>query len=211
MRIIAGTHRSRPLLSPPGDETTRPITDRVKENLFNRLTSLGLLAEERPGEPWRVADIFSGTGSLGIECLSRGAAHCLFVEQDRKAARLLQQNLDELELSDRGRVVVGSAFSPVWPQTLEPASLRLITLDPPYAMSEDDAGRQQLLRLAQGLIGVLEPGGVIVWRAPTGLELQAPAGLDLASVTYGSQALHLLQRPLDEAAPDEPLAAGDAP
>ena len=72
MRIIAGTHRGRTLLGPEGDDVTRPITDRVKENLFNRLHSLGVIGYGR------VLDVFAGTGSMGLEALSRGATHCTF-------------------------------------------------------------------------------------------------------------------------------------
>ena len=76
VRIIAGLHRGRPIL-PPAGKGTRPITDRVKESLF------GILGERLAGA--RVADVFAGTGSLGLETLSRGARFCCFVESDRKA------------------------------------------------------------------------------------------------------------------------------
>ncbi|MEM6855146.1 MAG: RsmD family RNA methyltransferase, partial [Planctomycetota bacterium] len=91
MRIIAGQYRGRPLINPEDDLTTRPITDRVKENLFNRLQSLGLLGYGR------VLDIYCGTGSMGLEALSRGAEHCTFVDQSRDAIDKLEGNLDNLQ------------------------------------------------------------------------------------------------------------------
>ncbi|MHC4996742.1 MAG: RsmD family RNA methyltransferase, partial [Planctomycetota bacterium] len=79
MRIIAGDHRGRRLLGPEGKNTTRPITDRVKVSLFDRLAAAGRI------EGAVVLDLFSGTGSMGLECLSRGARHVTFVDRDRVA------------------------------------------------------------------------------------------------------------------------------
>jgi len=96
MRIIAGTHRRRPILGPPDEKVTRPITARVKEALFSRLVQARALPfveddpEDQPG-PIYALDIFSGTGSLGLEALSRGADHCTFVDRDRKARQLLAE------------------------------------------------------------------------------------------------------------------------
>ncbi|HEX2971347.1 MAG TPA: RsmD family RNA methyltransferase, partial [Tepidisphaeraceae bacterium] len=91
MRIIAGEFRGRKLLSPEGD-TTRPITDRVKQSLFDILTPL--LPEAV------VYDCFSGTGSMGLEALSRGAAQATFFEADRSALARLRQNIDALKVAD---------------------------------------------------------------------------------------------------------------
>ncbi|MFZ1477216.1 MAG: RsmD family RNA methyltransferase, partial [Sphingorhabdus sp.] len=90
MRIISGTWRSRPLVAPKGD-TTRPTADRTRETLFSMLTSrLGTF------EGLQVLDLFSGSGALGLEALSRGAAHCVFVEQDRAALSALETNITKL-------------------------------------------------------------------------------------------------------------------
>src|SRR5665647_949495 len=90
MRIVAGEWRRRPLKAPPG-EATRPTADRTRETLFNMLTSrLGSF------EGLAVADLFAGSGALGLEALSRGAATCLFVEQDAAAIRALRQNIANL-------------------------------------------------------------------------------------------------------------------
>src|SRR6476646_9921278 len=126
MRIIAGEFRGRRLLPPEGD-VTRPITDRVKHSLFDILTPL--LPDAR------VYDCFSGTGSMGLECLSRGAAHATFFDADRGALAGLRQNIDALKLPDRSRVVPGNLFASLANPANHPAPDRRINvlfLDPPY-------------------------------------------------------------------------------
>src|SRR3954469_225796 len=122
MRIIAGEFRSRPILAPASD-ATRPITDRAKQSLFD------ILAPEIEGS--RVYDCFAGTGSMGLECLSRGATHATFFEADRSAVALLRKNIATLRVRDRATVIDRDLFK--WfdaAQPTEPASL--IFLDPPY-------------------------------------------------------------------------------
>src|SRR5688572_8601744 len=101
MRIIAGEFRSRRIL-PPASDATRPITDRVKQSLFDILT------------PWldaaRVYDCFAGTGSMGLESLSRGAAHVTFFEADRSPAALLRKNIATLGVQRRSTVVDRDLF-----------------------------------------------------------------------------------------------------
>lgn len=191
MRIIAGTHRGRPLLPPRDAATTRPITDRVKEALFNRLLSLGLLGEGR------VLDVFCGTGSLGLEALSRGAEHCTFVDQDRDAVRRLEENLAALGLADRADVKPTNARSSVWTLALGAESVALAFLDPPYAMVTDDPAAMDALSAA--LLPKLEPGGVVVLRTPTGADARELDGYDgPASFRYGGMTLHFYQRPMDD-------------
>src|SRR3954470_169426 len=101
MRIIAGEFRSRRLLAPASD-ATRPITDRVKQSLFDMLTP--------QIENARVYDCFAGTGSMGLECLSRGAAHAMFFEADRSAAALLRKNIASLRVGDRSTVIDRDLF-----------------------------------------------------------------------------------------------------
>jgi 16S rRNA (guanine966-N2)-methyltransferase len=103
MRVIAGTAKGRPLASVPGDGT-RPITDRVKSALFSILTSQGLI------EGRRYLDLFAGTGSVGIEALSRGAAEVIFCERERAALATLRRNLVSTGLAERAVVVTGDAF-----------------------------------------------------------------------------------------------------
>ena len=121
MRVITGTARGRRLLELEGGET-RPTADRVKEGIFN------IIQFDIEGR--RVLDLFAGTGQLGIEALSRGAAGAVFVEQRREAARLVGDNLRLTRLEDRARVVNGDALT-----YLASAGERfdIIFLDPPYA------------------------------------------------------------------------------
>jgi 16S rRNA (guanine(966)-N(2))-methyltransferase RsmD len=101
MRVIAGSAKGRKLESVPGT-STRPITDRVKEALFN------ILGASIEGA--RFLDLFAGTGAVGIEALSRGAARAVFCERDRLALRTIGHNLQATGLADRARVVAGDAF-----------------------------------------------------------------------------------------------------
>ncbi len=103
MRVIAGSAKGRSLASVPG-ESTRPITDRVKSALFSILTSREQI------EGCRYLDLFGGTGAVGIEALSRGAASVVFCERDRAAIRILRQNLVNTGLAAHAEVVTGDAF-----------------------------------------------------------------------------------------------------
>ena len=122
MRIIAGEWRGRRLLSPPGTET-RPTADRVRETLFSMLASrLGTF------ESLRVADLFAGSGALGLEALSRGASQAIFVENDPKAATAIKANAISLGALNRVQILGGSALA--LPRS-EPFDL--VFADPPYA------------------------------------------------------------------------------
>jgi 16S rRNA (guanine966-N2)-methyltransferase len=128
VRIIAGEWRGRPIEAPLG-QATRPTADRVRETLFNILSSrLGSF------EQLRVADLFAGSGALGLEALSRGAAFAAFVESDSSAVATIRRNADKLGASERVRVIGGSALS--LPRS-EPFDL--IFADPPYAAGSGTA------------------------------------------------------------------------
>ena len=136
MRIIAGQWRGRPLLAPKGD-TTRPTADRTREALFSMLASrLGDF------EGLAVADLFAGSGALGLEALSRGAATCLFVEQDRAALDALKANIDKL--AARGATVRAQSVMALGPA---PAPLDLILMDPPYGTGAGAVALDKLARL----------------------------------------------------------------
>jgi len=122
VRVIAGIAKGRRLAAPPGS-ATRPTADRVKEALFSSL--LPILGGAS------VLDLYAGSGALGIEALSRGAAHCTFIERDRTALRTLRDNLDALDLNDRARVVPGDAM--VLCRGIE---ADLVLADPPYGFDE---------------------------------------------------------------------------
>ena len=120
MRVISGSARGRRLGELEGMET-RPTTDRVKEALFN------IVQFEVPGR--KILDLFGGTGQLGIEALSRGAAHCTFVDQRADAAALIRANLKLTGLSDKSRVVQGDSLG--FLQSCG-EQFDVIFLDPPY-------------------------------------------------------------------------------
>ena len=120
MRVVAGELGGRRLISPDGT-TTRPTTDRVREAIFNSLGSSGVL------EGALVADLYAGSGAIGIEALSRGAAHCTFVERDRDALRTLEANLDAMGLRDRSRVVRGAST-----RAAAGLDVDIVFADPPY-------------------------------------------------------------------------------
>jgi 16S rRNA (guanine966-N2)-methyltransferase len=140
MRIISGAWRGRPLVAPKGD-ATRPTADRTREALFSMLVSrLGGL------DDLSVADLFAGSGALGLEALSRGAAKCLFVEQDRAAIDALKTNIAKLGATGAD-VRQGSVLSlPLAPQPLD-----LIMMDPPYQSGAGSVALDKLKRL--GWIG----------------------------------------------------------
>ena len=143
MRIVAGQWRGRKLLAPPGD-ATRPTADRVRETLFSMLVSrLGSFAD------LRVADLFAGSGALGFEALSRGAAFVCLVENDPKAAAAIRANAAGLGAVDRVAVLGGSALA--LPRS---APFDLIFADPPYASGSGTAAVQ-----AVATAGWLAPGG----------------------------------------------------
>ena len=141
MRIIAGEWRGRKLPAPKGD-ATRPTADRTRETLFSMLNSrLGSF------EGIAVADLFAGSGALGLEALSRGAAQCLFVENDRAALDAVRANIATFDARSRTRVEAASVMQ--LRARTEP--LDLILLDPPYKTGAGDVALDRLLRL--GWIG----------------------------------------------------------
>src|SRR3954452_20915171 len=99
MRVVAGTARGRPLRAPRGNDI-RPTSDMVREAIFNSLTSMDAIADAT------VYDLFAGTGALGIEALSRGAAHVTFVDHDRTAIAAIEANLAATGLADRQAVAI---------------------------------------------------------------------------------------------------------
>lgn len=135
MRIISGTHRGRPIVTPKG-QATRPTADRVREALFSMLTSrIGSF------DGLAVADLFAGSGALGFEALSRGAASCIFVEQDRAALDALRTNASKLGLTADIRAQSVLALGPAR------APLDLVLMDPPYGVGAGAVALDKLSRL----------------------------------------------------------------
>ena len=179
MRIIAGAWRGRVIEAPPG-QATRPTADRVREALFSMLTSrLGSFEE------LRVADLFAGSGALGFEALSRGAAHATFVESDAKASAVIRRNAEKLGATHRVQMLGGSALA--LPRS-EPFDL--ILTDPPYSPGSGSAVVEAVTKA-----GWLAPGG---WMS---VETSREDSVDPSELTIettrdvGCARLTLLRRP----------------
>ena len=123
MRVVAGTAGGLRLVAPEG-HATRPTSDRAREATFNALGSLGVIEEAS------VLDLFAGSGAMGIEALSRGAAHATFVDNDERARTAIRANLDSTSLADRAAVVAADAFTFL---STDGRQYDLAVLDPPYA------------------------------------------------------------------------------
>jgi 16S rRNA (guanine966-N2)-methyltransferase len=159
MRVIAGTARGRPLVAPRGT-ATRPITDRVKETLFGILGDRVIDA--------RVLDLYAGSGSVGIEALSRGAASCAFVEHDRRAVAAIRENLDRAGVAEQAWVHVMDVVR--YLDLSADDRFELAFMDPPYE-------ERAILAPLERLTGLLAPGATVVvkhhWRTP----IPEPSGL----------------------------------
>jgi 16S rRNA (guanine(966)-N(2))-methyltransferase RsmD len=176
MRVIAGSARGQ-LLVAPKDRLTRPISDRVKEALFGSIGARILDA--------RVLDLYAGSGAIGIEALSRGAAWVTFVERGRAAVAAIRENLQRTQLGDQADVHVKDVLA-FLSATTDPA-WEVVILDPPYAERTLDLPLERL-------IPHLAPGGLVVvkhfWRTPI------PSGLGLSPIRnrrFGETALTFLE------------------
>ncbi len=176
MRVISGQARGLKLASPEGLDT-RPTTDRVKESMFNIISPF-LPAED-------ILDLFSGSGALGIEALSRNSLHGVFVESDKSALKVLKQNLEKSRQMPKAEVLPVDAFT-----YLSRAAVKfdIIFLDPPY--------NKGLLTEAVNKIaerGLLKEGGIIVAEGETGGEAPPTDRFDiLKSAKYGKTMVFVL-------------------
>ena len=178
MRVIAGRYKGRRLSAPTWDGL-RPTSDKLRETLFN------ILAPRIHGA--RVLDGYAGTGAVGIEALSRGAAHVTFVESDRRAVALIEANLaacgvdadytiENRDLIAAMRQAAGAAFDVVW-------------LDPPYDITDVSGALDAASRM-------LAPGGLLVLERATRREPDAPASLQrVRDVKSGDSTLTFFNRP----------------
>lgn len=182
MRIVAGAFRGLRLAAPHG-EATRPTADRVRQALFDRLMHA----------PWagralldgaRVLDLFAGTGALGLEALSRGAAQAVFIENDRAAAAVLRANVAACRAEARCRVLVADALRP--PRG-EPCGL--VFLDPPYGL-----GLAAPAAAACRETGWIGAGAVLVVEIGRG-ETPPALGEALASFEAGAASVHVFRTP----------------
>lgn len=178
MRIVAGAWRGRRLVAPPGTDT-RPTADRVRQALFDILLHAAWGGREVV-EGARVLDAFAGTGALGLEALSRGAAHATFMETDRAALAALRANIEAFGAADRATVLPLDATRP---PTGEPFSL--IFLDPPYGRGLAVAAVAALARARR-----IAAGALVVAEAGRGEAIE-PVGELLAERTHGAARITL--------------------
>jgi 16S rRNA (guanine966-N2)-methyltransferase len=179
MRIIAGAWRGRALRAPPG-LATRPTAERLRQAVFDMLAHA----------PWRVPfaglvvlDAFAGTGAMGLEALSRGAAHATFMETDRAALAALRANIAACQADAQSRVLAASALAPP-----PGAPCGLVFLDPPY-------GQALLPRALAALAaaGWLAPGGLVIAESARREEARLPGTL-LAERTHGAGRVQVLRQ-----------------
>ena len=170
MRVIAGEFGGRKLVAPEG-LTTRPTTDKVRQAVFNSLGSMGVL------EGAVVADLFAGSGALGIEALSRGAESCVFVERDRAALQALRSNIATLGIAERCTVHATDVMA--WVPAMR--NIDIAFIDPPYEFSAWPA-----------LLGLVQAGMVV---AEADDPVDAPEGWQqLRSRRYGRTWVTVLER-----------------
>ena len=155
-RIISGMHGGRRLLAPPGGQT-RPTADRVREAFFSALDTMTDLSGAR------FADLYAGSGAVGLEALSRGAAHALLVESDARAAKTIRDNIRTLGLGGAARLVTAKVASVLaHPPDGEPYDV--VFADPPYPVADDE-----VIEVQQDLLtnGWLAPDAVVVFERST--------------------------------------------
>ena len=169
MRIIAGERKGHTIVAPRGRET-RPTSDRVRENVFNIIA------------PWvegaRVLDLYAGSGAMGLEALSRGAASAVFVEKDPDAVRAIERNLDKLRLTG-ATVLRLDAGTALVQESAAGRKYDLVLVDPPYAMTSFDS-------LARYLPRVLAEDGLLVLETAKRVEPELPPLASRTSREYGS-------------------------
>lgn len=203
MRIIGGLYKGRNLLPPPGAAITRPITGQVKKSLF------GMLGEDLSGQ--NVVDLYCGTGTLGIEALSRGACRCCFAESDRRVIERLRRNLVEIGAIDDATIWAGDVTVKLagWLTNIA-WQIDVAFVDPPYAHSREWDWSTMVQPLFEPLSQKMSPEGIVTLRVPSEVEIPPMLG-SLAVVRqrrYGGMVLALLQKP--GASNEQPAAQSTA-
>lgn len=155
MRIIAGSKKGMKLLAPRGSDT-RPYTDRVKESVFNIMMKWGL------PEDAMAADLFCGTGSMGLEALSRGARFVTFIDRDRQAIELLEKNIEKAGFVKESKVIRHNIFSIGAPADEE--LYDLVFVDPPYELSTNCDIGSPVYGLMKLLNLQVREGGIVILR-----------------------------------------------
>ena len=192
MRIIAGKYRRRKLQTSPG-QTTRPITSRVKESLFENI--------HKRIEGKRVADIFAGTGTIGLEALSRGAECVTFIEKDRVALELLRENVAHLECEADSLIwpadVLRCSYRPKGEQAATFTPWDVVFFDPPYKMvSQVFPGKPlwtSMKRLGKNEITTAE--ATLVFRVPKHADFELPEPWQINwSLTKSGMTIHICEK-----------------
>lgn len=180
MRIVGGTFRGRPLAT-PRSEAIRPTGDRTREAVFN------VIAHNWPErlEGARVLDLFSGTGALGLEALSRGAAHCLFIEESAEGRGLIRTNVEAFGLQGRAKIFRRDATRLGDVGTIAPFDL--VFADPPYGKGLAERALESALAggwLKPGALAVVEEAAATPFQPPQGLSLLERRDWGDTSVTF---------------------------
>jgi len=201
MRVVAGRYKGRRLLSPEGEEGIRPTSDKVKEAIFS------MIAMEIEGA--RVVDLFAGSGSLGIEALSRGAKVCCFCDISPESLKLLRENLDKLKVPGgeahilredfrRMGARIGAALAPYsgeegtagCPAGGAKGQADIVFADPPYSAGYEN----EILQLLSDC-GIMESGGLLVLEHADKVSVAAHPGFEvLREKRYGKTGVHLLRK-----------------
>ena len=183
MRIIAGRWRGRALVAPPG-LATRPTSDRARQAIFDQLWHAPWAGRDML-ESATVLDAFAGTGAMGLEALSRGAARGFFMEQDRAALAALRANIAACKAGDACRVIAGDVTAP----PIAAAACNLVFLDPPYGK-----GLVPRALLALQAKGWIAPGALIIAETGRDEEAVAPPGFEVISTRdHGAARLSALR------------------
>ncbi len=192
MRITSGQFKGKILQSPPG-LSTRPTSDRARQAVFNILSHAAWCGVSRLNDA-PVIDIFAGTGALGLEALSRGASHCIFVEDAPAALASLRQNIAACRMAEHSQVMPQSVLK-LAPRPATCAPRQLVFCDPPYNTASDTTrhlGMQAIAQLITG--GWLAPDCLIVQEMAKALPEDIPAGCTLLDCRdYGVARLHFLR------------------
>ncbi len=184
MRVIAGEARGRSLEALPGTDVTRPTLSQVKEAMFS------IVQFDLPGA--RVLDLYAGSGQLGIEALSRGAARCVFLDENREAVNIIMRNCKACGVFDRSRVNCREQFD-------------IVLLDPPFRNGT-------LEKILPAVDKCTAPGGIVLCESETGIVLPAEAGgLTLKKqYKYGRVLLWKYTKPMQNTDPAENEPKGEA-
>lgn len=194
LRIIGGEFRSRHLIEPGPGESSRPYLGQMREAVCNILRGWF--------DDARVLELFAGVGTMGLECVSRGAASVVMVEKSRDTFRKLKENIEALGCGDRARAVQADALSShILAEAPRPVDLLFV--DPPYELMEDPKRRERVLRQMANLLPAMAEESFAVLRSPVGpeeVDLQIEGWAGPEPHFYGKEKWILLYEPAGAAA-----------